>query len=98
MDTIIITKAPTTSRAIHCPICGMELHPPTRHSCGQDILEDLSAIADYLREQAGGTIQPVQDYTRDYARAVQEDACQCGSYADYSRNYDALTGAKGGVR
>jgi hypothetical protein len=73
--------------------------PATRsQDVSQDILQDLSDIAEYLREQAGGTIQPIDNYARDYAHQAQEDASQYGSYEAYSRQYDALSGAKGGLR
>jgi hypothetical protein len=70
----------------------------TAQDVSQDILQDLSDIAEYLREQGGGDLIQQADCARDYARVVQEDASQYGSYEGYSRQYDVITGAKGDLR
>jgi hypothetical protein len=57
----IIPRKPFTI-VLRCPACGTQLEPPTRHSCGKasdpgpGLLEDLSAIAEYLREDGDGRI------------------------------------------
>jgi hypothetical protein len=39
MDRTIITNTSTSGKAIHCPACGVPLHPPAPHSCGKTATE-----------------------------------------------------------